>query len=294
MKLQDFLNKIQKILNKKQAKITNISQKNNILEQDKPYFEENYTKLRLLHVSGGPFLMGANEISPDETASHCVTLSPFWIGETPVLNWHYYRFLETTRYADLSFFKKGNFRDPHQPVVNIDWDDAQCYCNWLSEGSTKYKFSLPSEAQWECAARGTDQRLYPWGNEPPTEKRACFGLDPTTGAPGVVKSYPEGCGPFETYDQSGTVWEWCLDDWNDLAYWSRLRGGQIDPVEKVKKASRRNSKQDDETSYRVIRGGCWRSPPPPSKELWAAYRNKRRLWYKGPDLGFRVVATLRS
>ena len=285
---------LQNLLNRRRTTGTPVSEKNDLIEQDKPFFEESYTKLRFLHISGGLFSMGSNEISPDETALHNVILSQFWIGETPVLNWHYYKFLEATRHADLSFFRKGNFCNPHQPVVNIDWDDAQCYCQWLSEGSTKYQFSLPSEAQWECAARGTDQRLYPWGNEPPTEKHACFGLDPRTGAPQVAKKYPEGRGPFQAYDQSGTVWEWCLDNWDDLAYWSRLKGDQINPVKTVKKTSLWGSEQDDETSYRVIRGGCWNSLPPPNKELWTAFRTKRPFWNKCTDLGFRVVATLIS
>lgn len=96
----------------------------------------------------------------------------------------------------------------NRPVIFVSWDDASAYCQWLSQ-KTGLRFNLPTEAQWEKAARGNDQRKYPWGNQEPDKNLANFGFDIDKTTP--VDSYPAGASPFGLLDMAGNVWEWCSD-----------------------------------------------------------------------------------
>ena len=90
-------------------------------------------------------------------------------------------------------------------MVDVSWDAATAYCRWLSE-TTGQRYRLPSEAEWEKAARGTDGRIYPWGNQPPDERRCNFNNNVKDTTP--VGSYPAGVSPYGCYDMAGNVWEW--------------------------------------------------------------------------------------
>ncbi|HEX9835044.1 MAG TPA: SUMF1/EgtB/PvdO family nonheme iron enzyme, partial [Mycobacterium sp.] len=133
---------------------------------------------------------------------------------------------------------------------------------------------LLSEAQWEAAARGTDARSYPWGEEEPSQKLANF--DGQIGRPSPVGAYPEGAGPYGTLDQAGNVWEWCLDAWDRKAY--KNRGRQRDPVV--------TAEERTERARRVVRGGSWNFP---SSSLHTAVRFGFRAAYQRQHVGFRVV-----
>ena len=97
----------------------------------------------------------------------------------------------------------------HHPVVNVSWEDARSFCQWANQ-VTGQALCLPTEAEWEKAARGTDGQIYPWGNQPPEDKLCNFGmniLDTTS-----VGSYsPQGDSPYGCADMAGNVWEWCDD-----------------------------------------------------------------------------------
>jgi formylglycine-generating enzyme required for sulfatase activity len=156
--------------------------------------------------------------------------------------------------------------------VGVSWDDAQEFCAWLSRESGR-RVLLPSEAQWEFAARGTDGREYPWENEPPDETRACFQQKQT--AP--VGSYPGGRGPFGILDQAGNVWEWCRDTWDVKAYSKPEHAAEAaDPVLETK-----------DVVERVVRGGGWADF---AEGLRATYRNWAPAGRRGGVIGFRVAA----
>ncbi|MEE8586171.1 MAG: SUMF1/EgtB/PvdO family nonheme iron enzyme, partial [Acidobacteriota bacterium] len=95
---------------------------------------------------------------------------------------------------------------PSQPVMGVSWHDMLAYCRWAG-------LRLPSEAEWEKAARGTDGRRWPWGNDAPTEKHCNF--DSKLDAPSEGGSYPDGTSPYGCHDMAGNVWEWCSTKWRE-------------------------------------------------------------------------------
>lgn len=178
--------------------------------------------IRFLWIPGGRFQMGSNE-NPEEKPAHWVRISPFLLGEAPVTNQQYARFLSETGTREPDYWRDPRFSGPDQPVVGVSWDDAVAFCKWLSKMLGR-KIMLPSEAQWEFAARGTDGREYPWeSRQPPDATKACCGLDPQTasrpqlapiqqaGAPSEhsIKPVTSGSGAktFGTRMRTQTGWE---------------------------------------------------------------------------------------
>jgi len=228
---------------------------------------------RLVLVPGGEYPQGSAELRTVEGPPHRVVLSPFWIGLHPVTNAQYARFLEAApETARPAFWGREGFDHPRQPVVGVDWADACSYCAWAD-------LILPSEAQWEAAARGHDGRTYPWGEEAPTYEHANFRDGP--GRTTSVDAHPLGTGPFGSQDLSGNVWEWCRDCWHPHAYSRRLAGGEpvVDPVETA---------GDGES--RAARGGSWNYP---SGNLRGAYRGRIAAGERCLNIGFRVALPAR-
>ncbi|MCA9648980.1 MAG: SUMF1/EgtB/PvdO family nonheme iron enzyme [Myxococcales bacterium] len=245
--------------------------------EGEPWVEPT-TGIRLLWVPGGRFTMGSGPDDPgaydDERPAHQVELRGFWLGETPVTNRQYSEFLRATPHAtEPRLWRDRRFSAEQQPVVGVSWQDAQRFCTWLME-ITGEPIRLPTEAQWEYAARGTDGRRYPWGNETPDVTRACFGLDWDKDHPPLVGQFPHGRGPFGHLDQAGTVWDWCRDTWDEAAYGRREVWAQLDPVV-----------EDEGVDRRVCRGGAWGNP---ARSLRASCRVfvQADAWVRG--LGFRV------
>ena len=192
-------------------------------------------------------------------------LSPFWIGKYPVTNEQYDRYLAANPGArQPEFWQDKRFNAPQQPVVGVSWEEAKAFCGWAGLG-------LPSEAQWEAAARGTDGRRYPWGDEEPAPERANY--DRREGRTTPVGAYPLGAGPFGTLDQAGNVWEWCEDIWDTAAY--RGRDGSVDPV---------STKGD--AAVRSLRGGAWILG---ARILAAPWRDGNRAVNRNRNIGFRCV-----
>ncbi|HKI06021.1 MAG TPA: SUMF1/EgtB/PvdO family nonheme iron enzyme [Thermoanaerobaculia bacterium] len=247
-------------------------------EPDKA-FTEPLTGIRFLWIPGGRFQMGGNAY-PDEQPVHWVRISPFWLGETPVTNRQYAVFLKAEKHNEPDYWRDKRYSSPEQPVVGVSWNDAQAFCTWLSKTSG-WQVMLPGEAQWEFAARGTDGREYPWGNEPPDETRACFNLDFQKGQPAPAGCFPAGRGPFGSLDQAGNVWEWCRDSWDATAYKKTVHAHEsLNPIVEV-------AYMED----RVLRGGGWYFP---AESLRAAYRLRDPAWNRTVVLGFRVAAAPQS
>ena len=191
-------------------------------------------------VPAGEFTMGSPTGDPDERPPHQVYLDSFLIDTYEVTVGQYGAFLQETGNHPPSDWKAMNqFSHQKRPVSNVDWADAAAYCKWAGK-------RLPTEAEWEKAARGTDGRLYPWGNEPPTPRHANYEQAGSNshGALAPVGSFEAGKSPYGLYDMAGNAWEW-VSDWYDHGYY------QASPP--------KNPEGPPMGGFKVIRGGSWNS-----------------------------------
>jgi serine/threonine-protein kinase len=156
---------------------------------------------------------------------------------------------EASSHTRDAYFGNPEFAD--YPVVNVNRYQANAFCTWVGA-------RLPTEAEWEKAARGTDGRIYPWGDQAPTQELANF--DRNVGDTTPVGSYPAGASPYGVMDMAGSVWEW-VDDWYDSDYYSQS------PSE--------NPQGLVTGEYSVLRGGSWYGY---DYNVRSALRN-----YRGPD-----------
>lgn len=206
---------------------------------------------------------GTRESYREESPQHQVQLESYAIGKTPITVAAYQHFVNAGGNAPAQFARQ--LEQPTLPVINITWTMARAYCTWIS-GMTGTMFRLPTEGEWECAARGTDGRQYPWGNEFDTART-------TTRESGVgllpVGSYPSGASPWGVLDMAGSVWEWTES--LDLLY-------PYDP----------HDGRNDATApgRRVIRGGCYVNPQGYAR---CACRFRMAPDMTNPFLGLRIV-----
>lgn len=218
----------------------------------------------LLYIPGGDYLLGSDD-QPLSKPVRRVRLSPFWIGKFPVTNEQYSRYLaENPSRPEPAFWQDPRFNQPRLPVVGVSWEEARAYCDWAG-------LELPGEIQWEAAARGTDQRPFPWGKELPTQLHANFSS--TEGGTTPVEAYPSGAGPYGTLDQAGNVWEWCADVWSCDAF-RQMKDGQQDPVAR------------GDSAVRALRGGSWITP---LQALRAALRERGTAARRLTTQGFRCI-----
>jgi len=218
----------------------------------------------LMWVPAGEFTMGSDDGGGDERPQRRVHLDGYWMYKHEVTVAQYRRFCSDTG-RDMPAPPSWGWKDDH-PVVNVTWDDAKAYADWAG-------VSLPTEAQWEKAARGTGGREYPWGNTFQASKAVCsVGLSRSSTAP--VGSIPSGASPCGCLDMAGNVWEWCAD-WYDSAYYAR--------------APHRNPENRQASPYRVLRGGSWYYVNP-SNYLRAADRDFGMPVFRNDGGGFRCSA----
>jgi len=157
-------------------------------------------------ISAGEFVMGSDKAQDkaaydDELPQHRLYLPEYRIARVAVTNAQYQQFVAAKGYTKPSHWEKGEIPKgkANHPVVNVSWQDAIAFCEWAG-------VRLPSEAEWEKAARGTDGRLWPWGNEVPDKERCNFGMN--VGDTTAVGTYPKGASPYGCLDMAGNVWEW--------------------------------------------------------------------------------------
>ena len=203
--------------------------------------------MKLMYVPAGEFQMGSENGGADEKPAHKVYLDAFWIDQTEVTNEDYAGCVKSG--VCKASYCQGDARinSKTQPIVCVDWNQAKTYCEWAGR-------TLPTEAQWEKAARGTDGRAYPWGNQPPAgnllnvaDKNTAYdwadkNIDDGYIFSAPVGSYPEGVSPYGALDMAGNVFEW-VADWYGETYYGN--------------APNRNPTGPDSGQFRVLRGGSW-------------------------------------
>ena len=220
----------------------------------------------MVFIPGGSFQMGSDpkeidalwaktgwdadwkKFVPDEYPKHRVSVEGFWAYKHEVTNEQYGKFMKATGQPKPDYWEDADLNDPKQPVVGVSWDDAQAYCKWAGA-------RLPTEAEWEYAARAGDERLFPWGDEYPPKTRCGNFADETVKKQKefanwpIVEGYDDGyvytapvgsfpANPFGLHDLAGNVWEWCAD-WYD-----KYPGAQVTSDAFGQK-------------FRVLCGGSW-------------------------------------
>jgi formylglycine-generating enzyme required for sulfatase activity len=245
---------------------------------------------QVIKIPAGKFLMGSTEKQAQqaiqegadkvwvkwEQPQHAVELSEYSIGKYPITNREYQAFVRDARYNPPGGWDGDQFpaEKGGHPVVNVSWDDAVAYCKWLSEKSGK-SYRLPTEAEWEKAARGEEGRVYPWGDQ--FDSKNANTSEANLGVTSEVGQFsPQGDSLYGCADMAGNVWEWCNDWFDENEYKDQAGKTAIDPQGPQKGESR------------VLRGGSFVSYPWNAR---CAYRNwsYSSLFYL--YIGFRVCVS---
>jgi formylglycine-generating enzyme required for sulfatase activity len=239
---------------------------------------------------GRPAGMGA---TPGESPAHRVTLPAFRIGRTPVTNAQYAHFVRATRQPvapELAWQLAGIGQVPppgreDHPVTGVTWDEAVHYCRWLSE-STGRRYRLPSEAEWERAARGAEGRLYPWGDE--FDVARCNAAPGGRGQTTAVRAYsPGGDSPEGVADLAGNVWEWTGTAWGrdpnvaEYGYPYQADDGRENPA----------PAPGPLRELRICRGGSFGDGP---ERMTGSARRRQAADSRSRRCGLRVVLEVES
>jgi sulfatase modifying factor 1 len=213
--------------------------------------------------------MGCAEGRDDEKPVHRVWVEAFDLAAYQTTNAEYAFFLGATGHPAPLNFDDPNFSDPLQPVVSVSWHDTIAYCEWLSSVAGR-QYRLPTEAEWERAARGgVDNALYPWGNSPPVEVPDYSAR--WNKAPERVGLYAPN--PYGLCNLGDNVHEWCAD-WYDAGYYAR--------------SPQRNPRGPESGNRKASRGGSWRHQ---IKVTRTAARSSIPPEFKYADYGFRVACS---
>jgi formylglycine-generating enzyme required for sulfatase activity len=222
-------------------------------------------------IAAGEFMMGAADGDSDEQPAHRVRLDAYYLDVYEVTTALFGKFMQAAGHAEPSYWPLlRQISGDDRPVMGVDWNDADAYCRY-------YGKRLPTEAEWEKAARGTDGRTYPWGNKEPTNTLANFGQQ---WAPNInyyidrivpVGRYEGGKSPYGVHDMAGNVSEWTAD-WYDKRYYA---GSPAD-----------NPRGASGGSQKVLRGGSWGNDP---QHVRATYRHNAPPSNRNARFGFRCA-----
>jgi len=199
----------------------------------------------VVEIPAGEFAMGLDGVQAleDERPMHRVWVGSFSMDLHEVTTAQYAAFLAATnRLAPWQWNTVDLSQHSDRPVIGVDWSDADTYCRWKGK-------RLPTEAEWEKSARGTDVRLYPWGNWAPNKDLANFALGARFSYSQVlmpVQSYEQGKSPYGLYHMAGNVWEW-VQDWYSANYYEVSPG--------------HNPQGPEQGQFKVLRGGSWSDLP---------------------------------
>lgn len=231
----------------------------------------------MIRVPAGEFMMGMDAGDGDERPAHLVDLKAYYIGRHEVTNAEYARCLDAVgRTVPVVYDPDTTWPDlvgeaPNHPVVGVTWEDAVAYAEWRGA-------RLPTEAEWEKAARGTDGRLYPWGNATPdsrdAEPRLCnlwSSRDTKDGHVGRVASHLADISPYGARDMGGNVSEWVSDRYSETYY-------HHSPTQ--------NPPGAEHGSWRVVRGGSWATD---SDEALTVNRRGQYPRSAASFIGFRLA-----
>jgi serine/threonine-protein kinase len=196
--------------------------------------------MTMVYVPVGEFTMGSEKGDRFAKPVHSVALDAYWIDQTELTNGMYAKCvnagvcdppIDVSTITRSSYY--GNSQFNNYPVIHVNWNQARAYCDWAG-------VTLPTEAQWEKAARGTDGRVYPWGDEKKDCSKAnSSGCESDTAA---VGSYPAEVSPYGAFGMAGNVQEW-VNDWYDGSYYSNSPSN--------------NPQGPSSGNLRVVRGGAW-------------------------------------
>ena len=221
----------------------------------------------MVTVPAGPFLMGQDDGPRSSQPQRVVYLDAFAIDRMEVTHAAFAEFLAETGYRALGWEERF-LQEPHatEPVVGVLWREAEAYCRWAGK-------RLPTEAEWEKAARGADGRLYPWGNH----WDPAYANTVESGHGGVlpVGSFPKGASPYGALDLAGNVTEW-VADYFDPAYYSH--------------APDRNPPGSNQVLDHGLRGGSWAAP---AAQAQTFFRDSSHSVQPNPRVGFRCAQTVR-
>jgi len=190
----------------------------------------------MVQIPAGEFTMGTDDRLPDEGPQHKVSLPAFYIDKYEVTNLQYKKFNDETNRKSPSHFRNRTYPDgkADHPVTYVSWEDADAYCRWAGK-------RLPTDEEWEKAARGTDGRNFPWGNEFDVAKANTpvrWEFLKKDGDTTPVGAFKAGSSPYGLYDMSGNVWEW-------TSSWYKAYPGNTHPTENYGE------------KYKVLKGGSW-------------------------------------
>ena len=227
--------------------------------------------VEMILIPGGEFQMGLKPDSPlaekypDALPAHKVHIDPFYIDKHEVTNTHYAKYVEETGVKSSLFSNNPVYNGSQQPVVGIRYGDAVSYAQWVGK-------RLPTEAEWEKAARGADGRIFPWGSEFSSDK--CNAYPNQINAPQKVGTYPEGASPYGVMDMAGNVSEWVYDLYGRYYYQNSPSRNPRGPVGKGE--------------ARIVRGGNYKSDP---DDVMSVVRFQAGAYAAFPSIGFRCVVS---